>query len=66
MSKKTAVKGMWCVQVGRGKSSYKTRYTFGENYRNQAVLYFNALNTHSGYKKRLVRPDGTVEARVLT
>ena len=57
---------MWRVQVGKGKSAYKDKYTFDENERNRAVKWFNSINTHSGYKKRLVRPDGTVEARVLT
>lgn len=58
--------GMWRVQVGKGKSAYKDRYTFTTGERLRAIMHFNSLNTHSGHKKRLVRPDGTIEARVLT
>lgn len=58
--------GKWRVQIGKDKSSYADKYTFPAEQRNSAVRYFNSLNTHSGHKKRLIRPDGTVEARVLT
>lgn len=58
--------GEWRVQVGKDKSAYKDRYTFVAQESNRAIFYFNSLNTHSGHKKRLVRPDGTIEARVLT
>jgi len=55
---------MWKIQVGKDKGSYVTRYSLpGEA---QAVRYFNSLNTHSGYKKRLLDPNGKVVARVLT
>jgi hypothetical protein len=47
------------VQVGRGKGSYKTRYSFqGVSAVNnsRALLYYSSLNidTQAGYKKRLV------------
>lgn len=51
------------VQVGKDKSSYKTKYSLDNEI--EAWLYFNCLNTHSGYKKRLVI-DGKVVARVIT
>lgn len=41
------------VQVGRYKSSYKTRYTITGNL-GQAVLYYNGINIGNGYKKRLL------------
>ena len=60
------MKGFWTVQVGKGKGAYKDRYTFTATEHHRAVLYFNSLNTHSGYKKRLVNPEGKVVARVIT
>jgi hypothetical protein len=44
------------VQIGRGKSAYKTRYTLTGNL-HQAVLYYQGINIGRGYKKRLVMPD---------
>lgn len=35
-----------------GKSHYRTRYTL--NSQGQAERYYDCLNTHSGYKKRLI------------
>lgn len=43
------------VQVGKGKSSYRTRYSFKGDLA-QAVFHFNAINIGNGYKKRLVAP----------
>ena len=44
------------VQVGRGKSSYKTRYAFrGEL--SKAAFYYGCLNVGRGYKKRLLVPS---------
>ncbi len=40
------------VQLGKGKSSYKTKYRFVGNLR-QAVQYYCSLNVGNGYKKRL-------------
>lgn len=45
------------VQVGKGKGSYKTRYSFKGNLA-QAVAYYNAINIGNGYKKRLYMPTG--------
>ena len=41
------------VQVGKGKSAYKTRYRFVGNI-GQAVAYYRGINIGNGYKKRLV------------
>lgn len=54
----------WEVQVGQGRGSYQLRYSLVSE--QQAIRWFNGLNTHSGHKKRLVAPDGTVLARVIT
>lgn len=60
----------YSIEVGKGKSKYKVRYTFCRHQQSRAHLYYNSLNTHSGYKKRLIRitRDGVrkVLARVLT
>lgn len=49
----------WTVEVGKGTGAYRTRHSFDRF--SQAIAHFNALQTHSGYKKRLmqVKPDGT-------
>lgn len=44
------------VQVGKGKSSYSTRYVFTGNLP-QAVAYYNCVNIGRGYKKRLLMPS---------
>jgi hypothetical protein len=44
------------VQVGKGRSSYKTRYRFTGNL-GQAVMHYKAINIGNGYKKRLVSFD---------
>ena len=46
---------MFEVQIGRGRSAYRTRYSFTGNLA-QAVLYYNCINIGRGYKKRLVAP----------
>jgi hypothetical protein len=51
------------IQVGKGNSSYKTIYSF-EN-EEQAMLYYQSLNVHSGYKKRFL-DDGKIIFRTLT
>jgi len=43
------------VQIGRGKSAYKTKYSFEGNL-HQAVMYYRCINIGRGYKKRLVMP----------
>lgn len=52
------------VQVGRGKGSYKNRYSCIGNL-GQAVFYYSCINIGNGYKKRLVMAD-KVLARQLT
>jgi hypothetical protein len=44
------------VQIGKGSSAYKTRYSFKGNL-HQAVRYFNCINIGNGYKKRLLMPS---------
>ncbi len=58
--------GKWRVQVGYKKGAYKDRYTLPSDKPNLAHVYYNGLNTHSGYKKRLVGPDGTIVLRYLS
>lgn len=58
--------GKWRVQVGKDKGSYKDRYTFPLNRSEQAVFWYNGINVHSGYKKRLVNPEGVVIRKELT
>lgn len=41
------------VQIGKGRSAYKTRYHFMGDL-NRAVMHYNAINIGKGYKKRLV------------
>lgn len=41
------------IQTGKGKSSYKTRYSVIGSLE-QAVMYYNLLNIGNGYKKRLI------------
>lgn len=43
------------VQVGKGKGTYKTRYSFTGDLA-LAVRYFNCINIGRGYKKRLLAP----------
>jgi len=45
------------IQTGKGKSKYKNRYSFEAKDFGQAVMYYNMLNIHSGYKKRLICED---------
>lgn len=40
------------VQDGKGKSSYQVRYSFDTL--SQAERWYAGINTHSGYKKRIV------------
>jgi hypothetical protein len=43
------------IQVGKGKSSYKTTYKFVGKLI-QAVIYYRGINVGNGYKKRLLMP----------
>jgi NRPS condensation-like uncharacterized protein len=55
------------VQVGKDKSSYKTKYRFVGSLVS-AVMYFNGINIGNGYKKRLIMPSAKkpVLARVFS
>lgn len=44
------------VQVAKGKSGYRTKYTLVGNL-TQAVMYYNGINLGPGYKKRLLMPS---------
>jgi hypothetical protein len=44
------------VQIGKGKSAYKTKYSFEGNL-GRALFYYNAINIGNGYKKRLYMPS---------
>jgi hypothetical protein len=44
------------VQIGKGKGSYRTKYSFVGNIV-QAYRYYSALNIGNGHKKRLYAPD---------
>lgn len=56
--------GMYTVETGKGRSAYTTKWTFSTF--NQALAWYCGLNTHSGYKKRLVTPEGKVYHRVIS
>ena len=44
------------VKVGKGRGSYKTRYSFkGQLLR--ALLYYDSINIGNGYKKRILVPS---------
>lgn len=42
-----------CVQVGKDKGKYETKYTFEAQDFGRAVLYYNGINIGRGFKKRL-------------
>ena len=52
----------WEVQVGKGSSAYKTRYSF--NNPNQAVFYFSSINIGRGYKKRLILNQNNLKIKI--
>ena len=54
----------YLVQIGKDKGAYKTKWAFDN--KTQAIRYYSGLNTHSGYKKRLISPEGKVLSRTLT
>lgn len=58
--------GKWAVEVGKGSGSYKTRYTFPSDQPVQAQFYYRSINVHSGFKKRLVNPNGVITLRELS
>lgn len=44
------------IQVGKGKSAYKTRHTIKGNF-GQAFITYQGINIGYGYKKRLYMPS---------
>ena len=56
------------VQLGKDKGSYKTKLKFFGDEFNRAVMMYNMLNVHSGYKKRLIsyNMNKPVLARCIT
>lgn len=49
------------IQVGKGKGSYKTKYTLVGKFL-PAVMYYRCINIGNGFKKRFV-VDGKVIVR---
>lgn len=47
---------LFLVQVGKGRGSYRTRYTIRGNIA-QALMYYQGINIGNGYKKRLLVPS---------
>lgn len=58
--------GNWLVQVSKNRGKYKTRYAFSSDQPVRAQFYYNCLNVHSGYNKRLVNPNGIIVQREMT
>jgi hypothetical protein len=56
--------GKYHIQTGYLAGSYKERYTLESQI--QACRYYDSLLIHSGYKKRLIGPDGTLEERYIS
>jgi hypothetical protein len=50
---------LFYVQVGRYKSSFKTKYTIKGSL-GQAAFYYAGMNVGNGYKKRLLMHDDTL------
>lgn len=46
---------VFLVQTGKGKGSYRTKYSIVGNL-TKAVMYYNGINIGRGYKKRLLMP----------
>ena len=56
----------YMIQTGKGKGSYVSRYG-PFNRLSTAMRWYEGINTHSGYKKRLVVVQtGKVIARTIT
>jgi hypothetical protein len=64
MTRRPNKTGNWEVQIGKGKQSYRVKY-WTDNY-HQALRWYQGLNVHSGYKKRLISPSGDIVAVQLT
>jgi hypothetical protein len=46
------------VQVGKGKSGYKTKYRIKGNL-DQAIMWYRGINLGPGFKKRLLMPSAS-------
>lgn len=42
------------IQIGKGKSRYRSRHTFSPDKFGSAVMIYNGINIGNGFKKRLV------------
>lgn len=61
----TKGENVYQIQYGKGKSAYKVRCSFDSL--SVATRWYGMLNTHSGYKKRLVQVEtGNVIARYIS
>jgi hypothetical protein len=56
--------GKYHIQTGYKSGAYKDRYVTESQ--NQAVRWYDCINTGNGYKKRLVGPDGALEYRHIS
>lgn len=56
--------GMYHVQVGFKSSAYEDRYIMEGQV--EARRYYSSLLIHSGYKKRLIGPNGVLEERYIS
>jgi hypothetical protein len=60
---KTVTTPLYKVQIGKKQSAYKTRWSFIN--KEQALLYYRAINIGNGFKKRLLE-DNKVIAREIS
>ena len=59
----TQPKTIWQVQISKtpnSKSGYKNRFTLDQAA--QAIIYYHAINIGRGYKKRLIKIEGSKRA----
>ena len=59
----TQPKTIWQVQVSRSpttKSGYKNRFILDQAA--QAIIYYHCINIGMGYKKRLIKIEGSTRA----
>ena len=56
----TQPKTIWQVQISKtpnSKSGYKNRFTLDKA--SQAIIYYHCINIGMGYKKRLIKIEGS-------
>lgn len=51
------------IQLGKNKSSYKTKHSFNAAEFSRAIMIYNGYNIGNGYKKRLI--CNTLNKRVI-